>query len=284
MPAVASRPASIPLWLWPNLLSLDAPLVAVLWMQLFARLAPAPVDWTASLVLALVVWLIYGADRLLDVSRGDAAVQESSRHRFCRTHRRAFLLLLIALLGLTCGLCSTLDHRTLRYGGLLLVLVAGYFAAVHRTGSRRFPKEAVVGVVFGLGVYLPVWAQLGTRPSAATAVCIVLFMLLCWLNAVLIEHSEWLELRHRRGQAPHALTVAAGTNLSAMGGAIATAAGLLTLLPAFHMDRLILLCLVLSTVALAALAAGRRKLPLDALRVLADATLLTPGLVLLFRR
>ncbi len=284
MPAVASPPAAIPLWLWPNLLSLDAPLVAVLWMQLFARSAPAHVGWTVSLVLALAVWLIYAADRLLDVSRGDATLAASSRHRFCRAHRRKFLLLLITLAGLTGGLCLMLDRRTLQYGGLLLVLVAVYFVAVHRAGSRYFPKEAVVGVVFGLGVYLPVWARLGTRPSPATTVSLVLFMLLCWLNAVLIEHAEWLDLRHRRGQAPHALTVAAGKNLSAMGGAIATGAGVLTLLPAFHMERSMLLSLVLSTVGLAALAAGRRRLNLDALRVLADAALLTPGLVLLFRR
>ncbi len=58
-------------WLWPNLLSLDAPVVAVLWQILFARCFQVPVDALAALLLLLTVWLIYAADRTLDAWRGD---------------------------------------------------------------------------------------------------------------------------------------------------------------------------------------------------------------------
>ncbi len=59
------------LWLWPNLLSLDAPIVAVLWQILFARCFQVPVDALAALLLLLTVWLIYAADRTLDAWKGD---------------------------------------------------------------------------------------------------------------------------------------------------------------------------------------------------------------------
>src|SRR5690242_16333745 len=59
------------LWLWPNLLSLDAPLVAVLWQQLFARCFGLPGDAIPALLLVASVWLIYAADRAFDVWRGE---------------------------------------------------------------------------------------------------------------------------------------------------------------------------------------------------------------------
>ena len=58
--ALSAPAAPARLWLWPNLLSLDAPVVAVLWQFLFARCFQAPVDALAALLLLLTVWLIYG--------------------------------------------------------------------------------------------------------------------------------------------------------------------------------------------------------------------------------
>src|ERR1700704_1719121 len=68
-------------WLWPNLLSLDAPVVAVLWQILFARCFQVPVDALAALLLLLTVWLIYAADRILDARRDEC---HSPRHEFYR--------------------------------------------------------------------------------------------------------------------------------------------------------------------------------------------------------
>ena len=57
-------------WLWPNLLSLDAPVVALLWQILFARCFHARVELLPSILLVLAVWLIYAADRTIDAWRG----------------------------------------------------------------------------------------------------------------------------------------------------------------------------------------------------------------------
>ena len=71
--ATAPRP-----WLWPNLLSLDAPIVALLWQLLFARCFHASVSVTAAILLVLAVWLIYAADRVLDARDRRAASRATS--------------------------------------------------------------------------------------------------------------------------------------------------------------------------------------------------------------
>jgi hypothetical protein len=273
-----------PVWLWLNLLSLDAPLVAVLWLNLFATAARIDLPWSVSLVLALVVWLIYIADRIFDTLRPDKRADLPPRHRFYRAHRNAFLGLLLGLFVLTCWECRTLDPRTLRDGVLLSFIVAGYFVAVHWARSSRrlcLPKEAVVGIVFGMGTFLPVWAHLHGM-TVAMLVTVVLFMLLCWLNAVLIEHWEWVRLRWKRSQTPHGSTITVGAHLLAIGSAVAIAAVVMMLSAPFRPERLVLLAAALSAMALAAIGFSRRLLSIHAIPVLADAALLTPGVVLLF--
>jgi len=67
--------------LWPNLLSLDAPLVAALWQILFVRCFRAPEDPLPAALLVSAVWLIYSADRMLDAWRGTGG---RPRHEFYR--------------------------------------------------------------------------------------------------------------------------------------------------------------------------------------------------------
>src|SRR5580693_4601800 len=87
-------------WLWPNLLSLDAPIVALLWQILFARCFHARVGFLPSLLLVLAVWLIYAADRTLDALRGVtwSGTAALPRHEFYRRHWRALLPLWLLVL------------------------------------------------------------------------------------------------------------------------------------------------------------------------------------------
>jgi hypothetical protein len=75
-----------PAWLWFNLLSLDAPVVALVWQDFLARCYPATLLLTGRAVLGLTVWAIYLADRLLDI-RHPASAEESIRHEFYRPSR-----------------------------------------------------------------------------------------------------------------------------------------------------------------------------------------------------
>src|SRR6478609_9082655 len=102
--ALSAPAAPTRLWLWPNLLSLDAPIVAVLWQILFARCFQVEVDPLGELLLLMTVWLIYAADRTLDAWRGDV---HSPRHEFYRRHWRGLLPGWIAVLSLTAWLAAT---------------------------------------------------------------------------------------------------------------------------------------------------------------------------------
>src|SRR5580692_10930063 len=75
-------------WLWPNLLSLDAPLVAVLWQVLFVRCFHAQGAALPAVLLVCAVWLIYAADRALDAWRGAGS---QPRHEFYRRYWRIVL-------------------------------------------------------------------------------------------------------------------------------------------------------------------------------------------------
>ena len=207
--SVVAAPAVLsnrPLWLWPNLLSLDAPLIAVLWLYLLAVSGQIRISPLVTLALGLVVWLIYIADRLLDgLHAGPLAL--SARHQFYRVHRGTWFSILFGVLVLTCCVCFELDARTLTFGTLLMLAVAGYFAAVHQMRGRwrlRFPKEAVVAVVFGIGTFFPAWLK-ARESNAEMAITLGLFIAICWLNTTLIECAEWVGLRQRSSETPHSL-------------------------------------------------------------------------------
>ena len=106
------RSSRRPLWLWPNLLSLDAPLIAVLWLQLFAVSLHVQLEAAVSLALALVVWLIYVGDRLADGWNANLRAALTARHRFHRLHRRS--LSTAASMGSALGIwaCLHLDGAT----------------------------------------------------------------------------------------------------------------------------------------------------------------------------
>jgi hypothetical protein len=239
-------------WLWPNLLSLDAPIVALLWQILFARCFQVKVELLPSVLLVLAVWLIYAADRTFDAWRG---ASERPRHEFYRRYWRVLLPLWIAALATGSTLAWMRLPPPLLYSGFALGgAVALYFALLH-LGVFRKTKEGAVAVLFALGATLSAW------PNVRTAVdieAIALFSCLCWINCVAIEHwespreSQWPIAAVAGCIALAAITLMFSTR-PVLGGAVAASA----------------LCFVL-------LDCARRYFSKDALRVLADVALLSP--------
>lgn len=244
-------------WLWPNLLSLDAPIVALLWQMLFARCFHARVGLLPSVLLVTAVWLIYAADRTLDSLRGDAwrGPHERPRHEFYRRHWRTLLPLWIAALAAGSALAWTRLNPELLLSGLALGgAVALYFALLH-LGIFQKTKEAAVALLFALGATLSAWPNVRT---AADIEAIALFSCLCWINCVAIEHwesageSRW-PIAGLAGFVALAAVLLLFSSRPVLGGAVAASA----------------LCFVL-------LDRARRRFSRDALRVLADVALLSP--------
>ena len=243
-------------WLWPNLLSLDAPLVAVLWQILFARCLQVSADVLPAALLIAAVWLIYTADRALDVWRGAGT---RPRHEFYRRHWRIVAPIWSAVLLSTSWLAWTSLPVALFYRGLCLVLaVAVYFAAVHVLPRKIHWKEAGVAVIFALGATVSAWGRVETVYDVLT---VLLFSCLCWINCVAIE--DWEGGEHRWPVAGWA-------------AGVAIAAVLL-----LHQTRPVLgSAEAASAVGFILLDRSRLRLSADALRVLADAALLSPLLFL----
>lgn len=277
-PAAGPRGAARqPWWLWPHLLSLDAPVVALVWQDWWSRTAGVPLGVGERWVLGFGVWLIYLADRLADVSRGGPEDTGTARHAFTAAWRRP----LWALAGLVAAGLVVLAPKVLPVGefrgGLgLLAAAGGYFWLIHRRPwpgwTRRVPKEAVVGGMFALGTTFFALCRPPSAPGLLGA-GVVLFGVVCFLNCALITAWE-RNLRDRRDPVSllnafprlvsHGLTH--GCWLAA-GLAVAVAGAWHALLP---------VPLALAAVLLAGLHGGRRHLPADVLRCLADAVLLTP--------
>ena len=247
-------------WLWPNLLSLDAPIVALLWQILFVRCFHGSLGMLPAVLLSLAVWLIYAADRMLDAWRGCV---EQPRHEFYRRHWRAVLPVWILALAAGAWLAwSRLPTPLFVEGAVLSFGAAAYLGAVHLAPGfvlRTKAKESAVAVLFGLGASLAAWPRVQTWADVLT---ILLFSCLCWMNCTAIEDWE-------RGEA--------------LRPSVIVAAALVAVLAAcFLRDaRPVLGCAETSaTLGLVLLDCMRRRCSLPALRVLADAVLLTPVILL----
>src|SRR5665213_4378258 len=119
-------------WLWPNLLSLDAPLVALLWQLLFVRCFHGSLGLLPAALLAVAVWIIYVADRTLDAWHGAPGTAEQPRHEFYRRHWRTVLPIWIAALGGGAWLAwSRLPGPLFVEGAVVGSCTVFYLAAVH---------------------------------------------------------------------------------------------------------------------------------------------------------
>ncbi len=270
-------------WIWPALLSLDAPVIAVLWLLLFSRSLRIGVPGSETAVLAMVVWLIYVADRILDSFRESEREPLAPRHWFYRQYRAAFVAPFCAVLLLAAWLAWTrLEARTLRDGVLLAAAVAAYFGLVHLSAGRAqrwFPKELVVAILFCAGTCLPLFTRT-IRLTASEISAFAAFLLIAWMNTALIEYVEWMTLREGGEEPPAALTISIARWLVPLGITVAMFALGVLAWPQFRTLWPVLGAAAASALALAALGWNWRRLSSHSLRIMADVALCTPAVLL----
>lgn len=81
----------VPWWLWPHVLSLEAPLVAVLYQKMLAQAHGIRLPPMLGTGLALACWVIYALDRTLDTLAARREGELDVRHAFYFRHRRLLL-------------------------------------------------------------------------------------------------------------------------------------------------------------------------------------------------
>lgn len=276
------RPRAFPVY-W-HLLSLDAPTVAVLWAWSFARAFNAPQSWRALAVLGLGTWLLYVTDRLLDSRAGSTLRDLRERHVFHARHRRAFLTAGLVVLAPLAWLIFIMPAAARMEDACVFAVAVLYFAAVHLPLLRSrqtlwFPRTLVVAVVFACASAIPAWSASTTAHDDLVWIA-TLFALLCWTNCTAIHAWE-------DAQPPRRWSLVSTLAL------LVAAASCVLMTAAVHHGYVFLLLgsILASALLLFALdrdfsrarhrSSSEAALSPLALRILADAVLLTPLLLLL---
>ena len=214
-----------PWWQWPNILSLDAPAIALVWQETFSRAFAVPVSLPERILLFLAVWCVYAADHVADGLRLGAPESATARHRFAHRNSGGLIAALVAAVMVTFTLLPLLPGRVLMGGGILAAIVALYFLWNQLAGSkfaRSWAKELVVGFVFAVGSAL---GPLTADPDPAKLGAVGLFALVCMANCLLISRLE-RELDIQRGETSLAVRLSPNTRPAR---AIAAVAGFVSL-------------------------------------------------------
>jgi hypothetical protein len=258
-------PTKTQFYQWPNILAIDAALIAVAWQAALASNTWAVLGWAAYAALGLSVWLTYMADRLFDVSSHRLEVLISSRHRFAKQHSGLLWRIWCGLLILNLGIATQLTSLQLQRGVVLLGICLIYTLLNQKLSRRFFPKEICVAFIYAGGVVLFV-------PGLIPVVTMLSFAWLCWVNCLIIGVRE---KKIDAGMQVHSIA------------SIATECFLAPL--AFGSIPIILYAAPIAGIPMAscALFLGilhllRKKIELEDFRVLADTTLLAGAIFAIF--
>jgi energy-converting hydrogenase Eha subunit A len=277
-----------PWWLYPNLLGLDAPLVAVAWLYVFAktwRLGYHP--WEAYVSLGLVVWVIYAFDRLLDASlMGEGNPAMEMRHRFHWRHRKWFRLALMVVVPLLLALVvlrmPMALYKHLIPGG---VLVAGFFGLAMITSQEpervSFTKNIIAGTAFAYGTAIVAHVyryefDLNDMVFSREFVC---FAVLCIMNISAIGLWE-----HAARAPDREIAAADELSLTLPLILLGTAALACAVMDSELSTRPFYYAILTAAGLLYVLNRSRANFGIDALRVLADVAMLVPVLVFIAAR
>lgn len=244
-----------PVWLWMNLLSLDAPLVALVWQDFLTRCYPSMLRPAGRWMLGLTVWAIYLADHLIDLH---SAPTGSIYTSFYRRHRRLALGLLVTLIGADTLIATLWLRHSVLLNGLIVGAAVGLYLCIFAAANVRGPwKSRAAALLFTAGVFLVAWT--GTsQPAQSLGWPAAVFCALCWGNLTLIRH--WSQQRNTVASGLAMLGVAALCVLAGHSPWYSAAA--------------------VSASAMALLAIEGHRFTAHTRRVLADALLLSPLLFL----
>lgn len=308
-----------PIWLLPNLLSLDAPIVALVWMWLLAYGKKVQyLDSMLYAVLGLSVWGVYVVDRILDVRRNPHLLHASDSPRHAFHWKNRFLLQAGVLFALVVSLYQAFfklpqNMLTVGFTGLLLVIAFAIAARIDRSEVAYF-KNLLAGITFAFGVCAPVVVSSEQLPlvlndalsplaegfdliallqavinlflvailtvrSVLFSPAVMLFALLCTMNINAIDLWE-------RARRSNSIEVKQESELSLSLGLIMMLAASVFVLarPHTEADALVAYVVMASSGLLHVLNRKRSKFTLPALRVLADIALIAPVPIVIWFR
>lgn len=272
-----------PWWLYLNLLGLDAPLIAVTWLFLFARTWRVDYHpWQAYAALGFGVWTIRIAMKLL---KGSMSSDETS---FAMEHKKP--LKVAAVIAGVCSITLTVMNFPLSVYTYLLVgavFLAGYFALTLFSPQEGqeigYARHTLGGLAFAYGtaltahVYLPGMGLRELMMSMEYTREFLCFAVLCLLASSALELWERSAKPAADGEAGSVDEIALSLPLTLLGAAA------LVFAVQEHDDSMVARPFFYGILAGAALLQvlnrTRERFSLDTLKVLTALCLLAPGII-----
>lgn len=169
-----------------NLLSLDVAAGAVICSLYFSKLLSVTPKIQGMLALGLVVWVIYTADRLLDV-RTMTNSATSARHQFHQRYQK-----LMWVLSILAGLATVSFVYFLRppvlVGGVCLSLLAGLYLLLQK---QLKAKEFFVAIIYTAGVLLTSLSVTSVEVSYIECLLIMQLFIVALINLLLFSWFEY---------------------------------------------------------------------------------------------
>lgn len=192
-PTTNPTPRTPPWWLWPHVLSLEAPLVAVLYQMMLMHVHGVTFTPMLHVGLGLCCWVVYVLDRTLDTFSAKTEGELDMRHAFYFRHRRLLLGLMIpaAVVALFWLAFFVIPEGVLWQAAGLALLVALYLASFSTQGSPR--SRDLLIMCAGLGAVLLISrlpASHGFRFVLSAMVLVV--MVLSFLRQLDIRRGHFL--------------------------------------------------------------------------------------------
>jgi hypothetical protein len=234
-------------------------------------------------LLALAVWSVYVADRLLDAR---SALRSADlrllrdRHFFHWRHRRVLLPLALAAAAVAAWIVFTRMPLVARERNSILAAASlVYFSRVH-SGRKLSPllpkllsKELLVGLLFTAGCAIPTLTRISISAALwPLLIPIAFFALLAWLNCHAIDRWE-------SGQNFTSLPIFSPAGFIALAGLLLSA-----LSRAQPRSAALFAAAAVAALLLALLDRLRNRLTPVALRAAADLVLLTPLFLIPFAK
>lgn len=196
--ALAANPRMkprIPWWMYANVFSLDAPIIAVVWLYVFSWIWDVNyVEPLLPVVLALVVWIVYASDRLLDCK----ICQTSSfplRHMVHQQYEKQFAFaIIIAVIATLLISLNVLQWSIVQTAIMPLGATAGFFVLAFFSSSTRrvsYTKNLLAGYAFAWGVGAGLIGLLGLPQPVnwfkLLAPEMLVFGLMCVINITAVD-------------------------------------------------------------------------------------------------
>lgn len=252
-------------------------MVSLAWLHILSVTWRLYVPWEAYAALGLAVWVIYAADRLLDVSLAEATNGPlAERHLFHKKYRRWFITAIaVAFLSAVFFVVTSLPMAIFKNMVLGGILVAAFFglSLISARDENESPllKNIIAGFAFSFGtamvahIYRPELRLMDLLRAPE----FLLFSLLCILNISAIDVWEHSARNHDE-------EVKASDEISLTLPITLLAAASIFLALRDMNDRSFYYAILTATGLLYVLNRRRHTLSRTALRTLADVTLLVP--------